>query len=197
MPRETEGQTPRNPPRMNGKWMRQSAPTAAAAVPRSRNRSNAISNGSRSANASGIHATNGCGERCASRYVGGGVSGNNETQVQDAWHNASRSPPRPGRGDGGKRGKVSGRSPPVGHPGGGCVAWRCGAAPFPLAPHPGTLRSFPSQGHDCHRTVASPHVHNRMPAAVCGGAAGATIVPTRKKPLGRWTPGASTGQVSI
>ena len=168
--------------------MRQSAPTAAAAVPRSRNRSNAISNGSRSANASGIHATNGCGERCASRYVGGGISGNNETQVQDAWHSASLSPPRPVRGDGGKRGKVLGRVLPGGHPGGGCVA-RFWAANIPASP------AAPAWGMG--RVCLEPH-HPRDPRSPGGawtGVAGMAGLPGRYRAASRlW--GAPRGGVA-
>src|SRR5262245_28612888 len=42
--------------------MRKNSTTADGAVPRSRNRSSAINNGSRSVNASGIRGMNGCGD---------------------------------------------------------------------------------------------------------------------------------------
>ena len=50
------------PSPMSVRWMRKNSTTADGAVPRSRNRSSAINNGSRSANASGIRGMNGCGE---------------------------------------------------------------------------------------------------------------------------------------
>jgi len=49
--------------------MRKSSNTGDGAVLKSRNRSSAISNGSRSENASGIRAMNGCGELLAHVWI--------------------------------------------------------------------------------------------------------------------------------